>query len=80
MSRPSEEISDIVREILEEYGSRNGSQAGVAEKINQKYGTELTADDIGGITRQAGYYHTVQRDGRIPVVIRVSDSTGKHLE
>ena len=80
MSRTSEEISDIVREILEEYGSRNGSQAGVAEKINQKYGTELTADDIGGITRQAGYYHTVQRDGRIPVVIRVSDSTGKHLE
>ena len=79
MGRTTEEISNIVREILDEYGSRNGSQADIAEKINQKYGTELTADDVGGITRQSGYYHTVKRDGRTPVVIRVSDTTGKHL-
>ena len=78
MSREPEEVSKIIWEILERYGAREGTQVQIAEKINEKYGTELTEADVGDITRKGGYYHTVKRDDMIRVVMRLDETTRGH--
>ena len=71
MERSPEERHEILKYILDEYGDRKGTQ--------ERYGTALTPKDVGSITRQEGYYHTVLRDTLTTVLIKLDATTKKHL-
>ena len=85
MERSPEERREILKYILDEYGDRKGTQAEIAtktnerSKTNERYGTALTPKDVGSITRQEGYYHTVLRDTLTTVLVKLDDTTIKHL-
>lgn len=79
MERPNEERRKIIWEILDEYRTRKGTQEELAVKFNEKYGTTLTAKDVGNITQQDGYYHTVLRNTLTTVLIKLDDTTKKNL-
>lgn len=41
MERSPEERHEILKYILDEYGDRKGTQAEIATKTNERYGTEV---------------------------------------
>ena len=79
MERSPKERHEILKYILDEYGDRKGTQAEIATKTNERYGTALTPKEVGNITQQEGDYHTVLCDTLTTVLIKLDDTTRKHL-
>lgn len=79
MERSPEERREILKYILDEYGDRKGTQAEIATKTNERYGTALTPKEVGNITQQEGDYHTVLCDALTTVLIKLDDTTRNHL-
>lgn len=75
----TEKAFKILDDIEELYSTRQGTQADITSRINEKYDTKLRVDDIAGITKQLGYYHTVKRDDLKRVVIFVDKDFKERL-
>ena len=71
---------NIVHDIEEQYGKREGTQPEVAVSINEKYHTNLTENDIANITKQLGYVHTIDRKEEKTVIIFVTETFREHIQ
>lgn len=74
----AERARGIVSDIITMYEERH-SQQEVADFVNQKYNSELSANDISTITQQRGYWHTVIRTDKLAVLTFLSDTFKKHV-
>ena len=75
-----EKARNIIDDIHNIYGNREGTQETVAKSINDKYGTCLTVADVASVTQQFKYWHTVKRSDEKIVIIILSDSFRNHIE
>lgn len=80
MDERMDRIYNIIQDICTIYSNRSMGQEELAEFINDKYGSIFTASDIGEVTRQSGYWHTIKRNTMEIVIIRLSQMWRNHAE